>query len=219
MLEGLKKEVVKIAQEADRSGLCKHRSGNFSMRDEKTGYVVVTPSGIDREELTFHDICVVDLEANVIEIETNVKPTSELLMHLQIYKTREDVFSVVHTHSRIATAFSVLKKPIPAIIYECANFGMKDAIIPVANYGRPGTKDLSDSVIEPIKRSDVILLEKHGAVAVDKNIKEALVKANYIEELAEIYYRALVLNNGKEPDAFSVQELNDWKYPSQIKMK
>lgn len=219
MLECLKKQVVKIAQEADRSGLCKHRSGNFSIRDEKTGYVVVTPSGIDREELTYHDICVVDLDANVIEIETNVKPTSELLMHLQVYKTRQDVFSIVHTHSRIATSFAVLKKEIPAIIFECANLGLKDGVIPVASYGRPGTTALSDSVIEPIKRSDVILLEKHGVLAVDKDPKEALLKAHYVEELAEVYYRALVINNGKEPEAFSVEELNNWQYPSQIKLK
>lgn len=218
MLEDLKKEVVKSALEADRTGLCKHRSGNFSLRDIETGYVLVTPSGIDREKLTYNDICVVDLDANIIEIETDVKPTSELLMHLEIYKTREDVCAVVHTHSRIATAFAVLNKGIPAIIYECAILGLKDAIIPVAPYGRPGTRDLSNSVIEPIKRSDVILLEKHGALAVDKSIKEALLKANYIEELAEIYYRALQINGGKEPDSFSAEELENWRYPSEINL-
>lgn len=219
MLENLKKQVVKIAQEADRSGLCKHRSGNFSIRDKETGYVVVTPSGVDRDELTYHDICVVDLDANVIEIETNVKPTSELLMHLSVYKTRDDVFALAHTHSRFATAFAVINKEIPAIIYECANLNLKDGVIPVAKYGRPGTTALSDSVVEPIKRSDVILLEKHGVVAVDKDPAEALLKAHYVEELAEVYYRALQLNGGKEPDVFSVEELGSWQYPSQIKLK
>lgn len=146
MLEELKKEVVKIAKEADRSGLCKHKSGNFSIRDKETGYVVVTPAAVDRAELTYHDICVVDLDANVIEAVTDLKPTSELLMHLEIYKTREDVRAVVHTHSRIATSFAVVNKPIPAIIYECATLGLKDAMIPVAPYGRPGTRELSNSV-------------------------------------------------------------------------
>jgi len=76
MLEELKKEVVKIAKEADRSGLCKHRSGNFSIRDKETGYVVVTPTGVDREKLTYNDICVMDLDANVIENVTGLRPTS-----------------------------------------------------------------------------------------------------------------------------------------------
>lgn len=218
MLEELKKEVVKIAQEADRSGLCKHRSGNFSIRDGESGYVVVTPTGVDREELTYHDICVVDLEANVIEAVTGLRPTSEILMHLEIYKTRSDVFSIAHTHSRIATSFAVLNKPIPAIIYECANLGLKDAVIPVAPYGRPGTRALSDSVIEPIKRADCILLEAHGVVAVDKDPEEALLKAHYVEELAEIYYRALEIGKGQEPKAFSSEELEKWEYPSEIKL-
>ncbi|MGH4121219.1 class II aldolase/adducin family protein [Clostridium sp.] len=218
MLENLKKQVVIIAQEADRTGLCKHKSGNFSIRDKETGYVVITPSGVDREELTYHDICVIDLEARVIEVETNVRPSSELLMHLEVYKTRPDIFAMVHTHSRFATSFAVIKKEIPAIIYECANFGLKDGVVPVANYGRPGTRALSDSVIEPIKKSDMILLEKHGVVAVDVDLKEALLKAHYVEELAEIYYRTLMLNGGREPDAFSAQELEQWKYPSEVKL-
>ncbi|SHH80723.1 class II aldolase/adducin family protein [Clostridium intestinale] len=219
MLEELKKEVVKIAKEADQSGLCKHKSGNFSIRDKETGYVVVTPASVDRAELTYHDICVVDLDANVIEAVTDLKPTSELLMHLEIYKTREDVGAVVHTHSRIATSFAVVNKPIPAIIYECATLGLKDAMIPVAPYGRPGTRELSNSVIEPIKRSDCILLEAHGAVAVDSEPKNALLKAHYIEELAEVYYRALVIGGGKEPRAFAPEELERWEYPSEIKLK
>lgn len=219
MLEELKKEVVKIAKEADQSGLCKHKSGNFSIRDKETGYVVVTPAAVDRAELTYHDICVVDLDANVIEAVTDLKPTSELLMHLEIYKTREDVGAVVHAHSRIATSFAVVNRPIPAIIYECATLGLKDAIIPVAPYGRPGTRELSNSVIEPIKRSDCILLEAHGTVAVDSEPKNALLKAHYIEELAEVYYRALVIGGGKEPRAFAPEELDRWEYPSEIKLK
>lgn len=218
MLEELKKEVVKIAKEADRSGLCKHKSGNFSIRDEKTGYVAVTPAGVDREELTYHDICIVDLEANVIEAVTKLKPTSELLMHLEIYKTRKDVFAVAHTHSRIATSFAVVNKPIPAIIYECATMGLKDAVIPVAPYGRPGTRELSDSVVEPIQRADCILLEGHGVVAVSNNLKEALLKAHYVEEIAEVYYRALVIGGGKEPKAFTPEELTSWEYPPEINL-
>jgi len=218
MLKELKEQVINIAQQADRSGLCKHRAGNFSIRDEQTGYVVVTPSGVDREELTYHDICVVDLEANVIEIETNVRPTSELLMHLQAYKTRPDILSVVHTHSRFATSFAVLKKAIPAVVYEVAALGCKDGIISVAPYGRPGTTALSDSIIELIKTSDAILLESHGVVTVDKTPKEALLKAHYVEEIAEIYYRALMLNGGKEPNIVSPEELKKWQYPPEIKL-
>ncbi len=80
--------------------MCKHKSGNFSARDKETGYVVITPTSVDREVLTPRDMIVMDMEANVIENLSGLKPTSESLMHLMIYKTRPDANAIAHTHSR-----------------------------------------------------------------------------------------------------------------------
>ncbi|GLC31824.1 class II aldolase/adducin family protein [Clostridium omnivorum] len=214
MLEELKKKVVEIAQEADRSGLCKHKSGNFSIRDKETGYVVVTPAGIAREKLTYRDICVIDIDANVIEMETGLRPSSEVMMHLEAYKTRPDINSVVHTHSRFATSFAVLKKEIPAVVYEGMSYGGR---IPVAPYGRPGTRQLAESVIEPLKLSNAILLESHGVVVVGSDPDDTLLNAHYVEEIAEVYFRALLINGGKEPNVLPQSELQSWAYPSEIK--
>ncbi len=218
MLDNLKQEVVKYALEADVSGLCKHRSGNFSMRDPKTGYVCITPTGVDRAELSYHDIVVVDLDAKVIEAETGLRPTSETLMHLAAYKMRQDVNAVAHTHSRFATSFSILKKPIPAIVYEVANLGCKNGYIPVADYGRPGTPELAERTVSQLKISDVVLMESHGVIAVDADIKEALLKAHYVEEMAEIYYRTLTLTGGVEPHVVPLEELQKWEYPKEIQL-
>lgn len=217
MLEDIKKKVVEIAKQADKAGLCKHKSGNFSIRDKKTGYIVITPSGVDREVLTYKDACVMDLDANVIEAETNLKPSSEVLVHIQAYKSRPDVNAVVHTHSRFATAFAVIGKEIPPIVYEAANYG-EYAL--VAHYGRPGTKQLAESIIEPLKKTDACLMEQHGVLVVDENtLDNALLKAFYVEDVAEIYYRALNINDGKEPPVLPPEELEKWKYPSEIKFK
>lgn len=217
MLEDLKKKLVEIALQADESGLCKHKSGNFSIRDAKTGYIVVTPSGVSRHDLTYHDICVMDIDANEVEIETNVRPTSELMMHIEIYKNRKDVHAIVHTHSNFATSFAILGKEIPPVVYEAMNYG---GTVHVAPYGRPGTETLAKSIIEPLKFSDACLLEKHGVVTVDdKSIDNALLKAYYVEEVAEMYYHALQINNGKEPPVFKEEELKKWEYPSEIKLK
>lgn len=215
MLEELKKEVVGCALRADRMGLCKHRSGNFSIRDGKTGYICITPTGMDREEMSYHDIVVIDQEGKVIEAETRLRPTSETLMHLAVYKARYDVFAIAHTHSRFATTFSILKKTIPAIVYEISGLGCKEGYVPVALYGRPGTWELAQSVIAPLQISDVALMESHGVIAVDNLLKEALLKASYVEELAEIYYHALVVA-GKEPSVVPKRELEKWKYPVEI---
>lgn len=217
MLDELKKQVVKYALQADKSGLCKHRSGNFSIRDPKTNYVCITPTGMDREEMTYHDIIVLDLNASVLEAETEQRrPTSESLMHLEVYKRYPRINAIAHTHSRYATAFAVLKKPIPAIVYEILGLGCKEGIVPIAEYGRPGTPSLAQNTAKALEKSDVALMQAHGVIAVDNILKEALLKASYVEELAEIYYHTLLIGNGKEPPYVADSELQKWAYPSEI---
>ncbi|WP_278591020.1 class II aldolase/adducin family protein [Olsenella uli] len=218
MLEDLKLRVMNVAKQAQREGMCKHKSGNFSARDEETGLVVITPTSVDREDLVVPDMVVMDLDANVVENQTGLRPTSESLMHLKIYQTRLDVRAIAHTHSQFATTFAVLEKPIPAVVYEIANLNCSKARIPVAPYGRPGTPALADSVVDSVKEADVLLLQGHGSVAVDEdNIDEAYLKVCYIEELAELYYHALTANGGQEPKSFPVEELQKWEYPKEIK--
>lgn len=218
MLETLKKDVCEIAKRAQRDCLCKHKSGNFSARDKETGYIVITPTSVDRELLTPRDMVVVDIDANVIENLSGLRPTSETLMHLKIYETREDVYAIAHTHSMYATSFAVLDKPIPAVVYEVASMGLKKGRIPVAPYGRPGTPALADSVIDVVQEADCFLMKGHGACAVDAtDIYEAFLKAAYIEEIAQLYYNTLTANGGKEPESFPAEELQQWEYPTEIK--
>ncbi len=219
MLEDLKIKLIEIAKQAEAEGLCKHKSGNFSIKDDKTGYVVVSPSGISRDDLTPDHICVVDMDANVVEAKENVKPTSELLMHLEAYKCREDIRAIVHTHSKTATAFSVLSKEIPPIIYEIVNVVGGSGTIEVAPYARPGTQALAKNIIEPIRKTDACLMAHHGVLAVStEDIEDALLKAAYVEEVAEVYCKALLINNGKEPETIPEDELRRWQYPNEINL-
>ena len=219
MLEQIKEDVRRYALEADHAVLCRHRSGNFSVRDAASGLICITPTGMDREEMSYHDIVVMTMDAEVVEAETGQRPTSESLMHLMVYQTRPDVHAIAHTHSKIATAFAVLNKPIPAVVYEIMALGCKEGYIPVAPYGRPGTPALAESIVEPLKISDVALMEKHGVIAVDsKELKEALLKASYVEEMAEIYLTTLTILGGKEPQAVPKSELQKWEYPKEIKL-
>jgi L-ribulose-5-phosphate 4-epimerase len=216
MLESLKKQVVAVAKEADRMGMCKHKSGNFSILDPESGYVVITPSGVAREVLTADHVCVLDLDANVIERKTEAKPSSEALMHLAVYKVRKDVKAIVHTHARYSTAFAVLNKGLPSLVYECSYCG-KDGVIPVAPYGRPGTPALAENVAKTLKNADCCLMESHGAIATGENLDGAFLKAQYVEEIAEIYFLALLANNQREPHTLPSEELQKWAYPKEIK--
>ena len=215
MLEGYKRQVVRYAQQAEREGLCRHRSGNFSVRDKETGYIVITPTGMDRAEMLPEDVVVIDMQGRVVEALTGKKPTSESMMHIAVYKARPDVGAIVHTHSKNTTAIDVMNKPIPEIVYELFLLGCKKGYIPVAPYGRPGTKELAQSVLKPLEISDVALMQAHGVIAVAKDLKEALLRASYVEELAEIYYKTLTVL-GHEPDVVPVEELANWKYPSSL---
>ena len=129
MLDILKEQVVAVAKEAERLGMCRHKSGNFSIYDPETGYVVITPSGVARDVLGPEHVCVMDLSGKVIERAAEVKPSSEAMMHLYIYKERKDIRAIVHTHARYSTAFSIMNKPIMPIVYECAYLGKTGTVL------------------------------------------------------------------------------------------
>ena len=200
MLETIKETVLCCAQQAERDGLCRHRAGNFSIRDAESGYICITPTGMDRMEMQTDDIVVIDGAGHTVEARSGKRPTSELMMHCAIYRNRSDVHAVMN-------------KPIPAIVYELSLLGCRKGYVPVAPYGRPGTKAAAENVLAPLSIADVALMQAHGVVAVAADLKEALLRANYVEELADIYYRTLTVL-GNEPETIPADELAQWKYPT-----
>lgn len=199
LIEGLREKVLECAIEAERTGLVRRRSGNFSARDKSTRLIAITPSGADRMKLTPEDIIVVNPHGAVIEARDGMRPSSETWMHLAAYEERPDVFAVVHTHSRFALVLAVLKRTLPPIILESAHLGSSDGFVPVAPFSRQGTRELADSIREPVRRSNAIILAAHGVLAVGKDADDALLTAQYVEEIAEVYCRASVLSGGEVP--------------------
>ncbi len=219
MLEALKNQVVLYARQAEEMGLCRHRSGNFSVRDQASGLICMTPTGVDRQAMQPEDVVVMDTRAEIVESLNGLMPTSEALMHLAAYEARPDIKAVVHTHSKFALTFAVLRKAIPAVVSEIAHLGCRRGYIPVAAYGRQGSKELADSVRVPLAASDAILLASHGVLTVDAaSLEEALLKAAYVEEIAEIYYHALLLSGGKEPATLPAEDLV-LQYPAAVTEK
>lgn len=205
MLENLKQEIIDVAQKADTLGYCKKNSGNFSILDRSSNLMVITPTGKDRFSLTIEDIPVLDMDGNVVE--GNLKPSSEWPMHIESYKTREDVTAVIHTHSHYATAFAILGKEIKPIIFESLNYGAKTR---VAHYEMPGTDALAKSLIEPLKEADVVLMKSHGILVVGQDLNNVLLKASYVEDVAQIYAYCLSINNGEEPDEIPRSEFEEF---------
>ena len=122
-------------------------------------------------------------------------------MHLEVYKARKDIRSIMHINPIYATTFSVANKVIPPITYDSANYG---GYIYVANYEKIKTTEDANELIDKLNTSDACLLESNGVVVVSKDIEDVLSKAIYVEKVAEIYYKALILNQFKEPKRFKV---------------
>lgn len=153
--------------------------GNVSIRDGNRIYI--TPSQTCKGILTPDMIVITDLDGN--PISGNLKASSEILLHLHIYRLREDVKSVIHTHSPFATAFAIAGKPIESKSYtEMIYFYDK---IPVVDYGAPGTDKIIAGIHKYIYQTDAFLLSNHGLVTVGADIDEAYRKTEAVESIAK----------------------------------
>ena len=216
MLEALRAAVVRCAQMAESEGLCRWRSGNFSARDEATGLICLTPSGVERRTMKPEDIVVMDKDARVVRAAEGRKPSSEALMHLAAYEARPDIRAVAHTHSPFVLVFAALERPIPGLVLEAAHLHCEGGTVPIAPFAPQGTAALADSVREPLRHGDALLLGRHGALAVGTSPEDALLKAAYIEELAAVAYRAAAIAGGASLSPLSPEDLT-LHYPKEIK--
>ena len=119
----LKKRLISAAQIAEKDGLCRHKSGNFSICIRDAEKVLITPSGFHKAELTADDILIADFEGNVIENINNRKASIELMMHVSVYEARNDISAVVHTHSIYASAFAASGIKINPVVTEAFFYG------------------------------------------------------------------------------------------------
>jgi len=185
----MKEKVLENTLMAYHEGLFAGTSGNLSVSDEAGKILAITPSSFRYEKMTIDDIMVIDLETGAA-IEGRHRPSSEWRMHSAIIRSRQDVRSVVHTHSPYATSFAVLGKPIPLILIEMLAYIGGD--IPVAEFDLPGTDALGTTVARVLAVRNACLMANHGAVAVGGTIEQAHLRAVYVEDAAKIYSLALV---------------------------
>lgn len=206
MLDELKKIVFECNLELPKNGLVQWTSGNVSGRDKKSGLVVIKPSGISYEKLTVEDMVVVDLDGNIIEGE--LAPSSDTESHLYVYKHREDVNGMVHTHSNYATAFAAVGKSIPACLTLIAeNFGQG---IPLGAYAPIGGNEIGAEILRSIGDSPAILMKSHGVFTIGSSPKGALKSAIVAEDAAKTYWLALLAGEPTILDDEEVAEHRKW---------
>ena len=186
------REILLVAKRLDEKKILNAIEGNISLK--RDGLIYVTPSGKNKAFLTEDMIAIVDEEGN--QVGGCCKPTSELKLHLQVYRMREDIGGIVHAHPPYLTAHAVCGLPVRTKAYP--EMMVMYGSFEVAGYGRPGTDDICREVEPLLQKSNVVLLENHGALAVGPDVVQAMNHMEAAEAIAEVLTMAKLV--GKEKD-------------------
>lgn len=204
MLEALREELWRLHMELPKNNLVMWTGGNISARDAASGLVAIKPSGVRYEDLQPEHMVIVDLDGKIVE--GTLSPSSDTASHLYIYRHRPDVNGVVHTHSRYATAFAALNRPIPCVLTAMADeFG---GPIPCGGFALIGGEEIGQVVIESIGSSPAVLLKNHGVFTVGPNATAAVKAAVMTEDVAATVWLALQLGTPEEIPAPQIAKLH-----------
>lgn len=197
----LRDEIVKVARRMHQHGLVAATDGNVSYRLDDGGFLV-TRSGLCLGEATVDDIVRLNSACQVIE---GGKPTSELAVHLTVYRIRDDVRSVVHAHPTYANALtfagvSMDELVIPEVVLTLGR-------IPTTEYGTPACPEGAEVIAPHIVEHDAVLLQRHGSVTVGRTATEAYLKLEKVEHAAHILYLARTLGGATPMNADELSRL------------
>jgi L-ribulose-5-phosphate 4-epimerase len=205
MLERLKEEVCRLNLALPIHNLVVWTSGNVSVRDPESGYVVIKPSGVKFENLEPPQMVVVDLDGHKIEGDLNA--SSDTTSHLYIYRHMPGINGVVHTHSNYATAFAAMGKPIPPVLTAIADeFG---GPIPCGGFALIGGDEIGKVVVDSIGHSPVCLLKNHGVFTVGPTGENALKAAVMVEDVAKTVWVAYQMGQPDEISEEDITKLHD----------
>jgi len=187
-------------------GFCAGNEGNHSYRISENR-ILCTPTGISKGNLKPDDLCIVDIEGK--QISGSRKRTSEIRLHLAVYKERPDVKAVIHSHPPHATAFAVAGVDLPTCIHPEAEIFL--GTVKTAKYVTPGDKRLGESITPFIKDSNTILLGNHGVICYDADLEQAYYKLEIVDAYARILLLAKQVGNIRPLAADEMKELLELK--------
>ena len=180
----LKEDIVRVCRMLHRKNYLAATDGNVSVR--LGDRVLTTPSGINKGLMEAYQVITVDLEGRVLAGEG--APTSEIRMHLLAYELRPEVSAVVHAHLPYATActlagVSLLEPILPEVVITLGG-------IPTAPYATPGSEAVPEAIRDFIREYDAILLSRHGAMTVGREVTDAYNKMEKLEHTARVMLAA-----------------------------
>lgn len=182
----VRQELAEYAHKIAEAGLTAGAGGNISAREGRL--IWVKPSGLSLAEVKGTDFCAVDL-ATGRQVEGRLRPTSELPMHLAIYRVRPDVNAVFHTHSPWASGVISSGEDIRPMFAEVVSDLGEIAWLP---YLMTSTTELANAVAEAARNHDTLFLSNHGVVALGRSLRQAFFRCQVAEDAAKSYIAARI---------------------------
>lgn len=202
----LRRSLVSYGRRLYRLGFMPGTSGNLSVRLDETR-LLVTPTGQSKSMLRCADMVVVDLNGR--QLSGSRRVTSEIGMHLAIYRQRPDIEAVIHSHPPIATGFACTGRPLDEPL--CSEAIMALGTVPLAPYATTGTDGVAASLAPLIPGHDAILLANHGAVTYGDNLGNAFQKMETVEHFAQICLVAHQLGSVRPLERSAIDQLYEAK--------
>ena len=200
----IKKQICDIGKRIYDRGMVASNDGNISVKLNDNEFLC-TPTGVSKGFMTPEYICKVDAEGKAIQAYEGFRPSSEIKMHMRVYKERPDVKSVVHAHPMYATSFAIAGIPLTEPIMPEAVIAL--GCVPIAEYGTPSTEEIPDAVSKYLQYFDAVLLENHGALAFSDSLLSAYHKMESVEFYAQLLYQSKMLGGPKHLSEAQVQRL------------
>jgi L-fuculose-phosphate aldolase len=184
----LRDAIVEVGKRLYARGYTASNDGNISVRLD-AGRLLMTPKSVCKGFMTPAMMCITDLDGRKLAGERD--PSSEMQMHLEVYRQRPDAQAVVHAHPPIATGFAVAGIPLDRAVL--AEVVTTLGSVPIAEYATPSTKELPEAVRKYVKAHDGMLLANHGALTLGADLFAAYYKMETIEHFAKISLVARLL--------------------------
>jgi L-fuculose-phosphate aldolase len=179
--EQMRQEMVAIGKLVYQKDWIAANDGNISVRLDD-GRILCTPTNVSKGMMAESDLIICDCDGN--KLEGRLERTSELAMHMTIYRLRPDVKAVLHAHPPVATGFAVAGRALDLALLPEVVIGLGS--VPLAKYGLPGTPELTAGMLDLIPKYDAILMANHGCVAYGLSLQQAFFRMEVVEHYARI---------------------------------
>lgn len=180
-LHQAKTDIIEAGRRIYQRGYVASNDGNISCRIEEDR-ILTTPTGVSKGFMKLEDLCIVDFDGKLVSGQ--MRPSSEVGMHIFLYRERPDARAVVHAHPPTATGFAVAGVPLTECVLPEVVITLGS--IPIAEYGTPGGPEISEPILKWVKDYDAYLLENHGATTIGSDVMNAYYKMETMEHFAKI---------------------------------